>query len=461
MENTLNNLESKHLTFKLGEEQREALLSVFSFITNEDKFFTLCGSAGTGKSTIALLIIEFLKIKKIPYQLVAPTHKSKRVLRDMTGESVITIHQLLSLKPTIDVLDLDLNDLRFTSSTLSDSVPANGVLIIDECSMINDELYDFIVESCNDKKCKILFLGDIRQIEPVKQKSLAKPFKIDNRFELSKIYRQSNDNPLRDLLAELRKKPKAEFNSFESDKGSLIVYDDWHPFIKRNIDLFREAIITQNPEYVKILAYTNKRVEAFNRVIRDSLFDHPKEFEFGEFLTGYDNCEFNPTGMTITNSNDYQIQSAYETHTNVEGLILNGWLLRLYDFETESINDVFVLSKNNDKDLLEKLAFLIEDIRTEAIRCKDIKAKRMLWKRYYKITGSFITSFDLKYDDRVIKKKSIDYGYALSVHKSQGSTYDTVMVDMGNIMKCLNKIELRQLQYVAMSRTRKNILLLN
>ena len=57
MENTLNNLESKHLTFKLGEEQREALLSVFSFITNEDKFFTLCGSAGTGKSTIALLII--------------------------------------------------------------------------------------------------------------------------------------------------------------------------------------------------------------------------------------------------------------------------------------------------------------------------------------------------------------------------------------------------------------------
>ena len=62
----------------------------------------------------------------------------------MTGESVITIHQLLSLKPTIDVLDLDLNDLRFTSSTLSDSVPANGVLIIDECSMINVELYDFI-----------------------------------------------------------------------------------------------------------------------------------------------------------------------------------------------------------------------------------------------------------------------------------------------------------------------------
>jgi hypothetical protein len=165
--------------------------------------------------------------------------------------------------------------------------------------------------------------------------------------------------------------------------------------------------------------------------------------------------------MTITNSNDYQIQSAYETHINVEGLILNGWLLRLYDFETESINDVFVLSKNNDKDLLEKLAFLIEDIRTEAIRCKDIKAKRMLWKRYYKLIGSFITPFDLKYDDRVIKKKSIDYGYALSVHKSQGSTYDTVMVDMGNIMKCLNKIELRQLQYVAMSRTRKNILLLN
>lgn len=460
MENILNDLESKHLTFKLGEEQREALLSVFSFITKNDKFFTLCGSAGTGKSTIALLIIEFLKIKKIPYQLVAPTHKSKRVLRDMTGESVITIHQLLSLKPTIDILDLDLNDLRFTSSTLSDSVPKNGVLIIDECSMINDELYDFIVESCNNKDCKILFLGDIRQIEPVKQRSLAKPFKIDNKFELSKIYRQENDNPLRDLLAELRKKLKSEFTTFESEKGSLTIYNDWHPFIKCNLDLFKEAIITRNPEYVKILAYTNKRVEAFNRVVRDNLFNKPKEFEIGEFLTGYDNCEYNPTGMNITNSNDYQIVNAYDTHVTIEGLDLKGWLLRLYDFETESINDVFVLSKNNDKDILEKLAFLIENIRTDAIKSKDIKVRRILWKRYYKIIGSFITSFDLIHDDRVIKKKSIDYGYALSVHKSQGSTYDTVMVDMGNVMKCINKVELRQLQYVAMSRTRKNILLL-
>lgn len=49
MESILNQLESKHLNFKLGEEQRNALLSIFSFI-NQNGFgtYSFVGSAGTG-----------------------------------------------------------------------------------------------------------------------------------------------------------------------------------------------------------------------------------------------------------------------------------------------------------------------------------------------------------------------------------------------------------------------------
>ena len=183
---------------KLTEEQLSLLESI-----NKNNIVMLNGSAGTGKSQTTKALIKMLDDNCYSYTLLAPTGIAAKRLRQATGRQASTIHMHLACHRGI-----------------------GDFLIIDECSMINDELYDFIVESCNDKKCKILFLGDIRQIEPIKQKSLAKPFKIDNRFELSKIYRQSNDNPLRDLLAELRKKPKAEFNSFESDKGSLIVYDD-------------------------------------------------------------------------------------------------------------------------------------------------------------------------------------------------------------------------------------------
>ena len=73
---------------------------------------------------------------------------------------------------------------------------------------------------------------------------------------------------------------------------------------------------------------------------------------------------------------------------------------------------------------------------------------------------SFLCPFDLMYENRMIRKKSIDYGYCISVHKSQGSSINNVLIDMGNIFTCKNKEDLRQLQYVAMSRTKNNIVML-
>lgn len=226
MENIINNLESKYLKFKLGEEQRDVLLSIFSFINNPDeRQLTLCGKAGTGKTSILLLVVEYLKLLGLSYQLVAPTHKAKQVLSKSTDNDVMTVHQLLALKANINILDLDLNDLKFDSAYI-DSIPVNGVLIIDECSMINDDLYDKLIESCTSKNCKIIACGDTRQLSPVKQTSLAKLFSIDNVYELSTVYRQSNDNPLLDLLTELRKKVVYTFNPFTSENGSLTTYSN-------------------------------------------------------------------------------------------------------------------------------------------------------------------------------------------------------------------------------------------
>ena len=71
--------------------------------------------------------------------------------------------------------------------------------------------------------------------------------------------------------------------------------------------------------------------------------------------------------------------------------------------------------------------------------------------------GSFLTPYDLIYEGRTVRKKTLDYGYCITSHKSQGSSYDNVLIDMGNIFLCKNDMERRQLQYVAMSRTRKDI----
>ena len=55
--------------------------------------------------------------------------------------------------------------------------------------------------------------------------------------------------------------------------------------------------------------------------------------------------------------------------------------------------------------------------------------------------------------------KSLDYGYCISAHKSQSSSYLAVLVDMENILQCTDPEELRQLQYVALSRTTNDIYL--
>lgn len=52
---------------------------------------------------------------------------------------------------------------------------------------------------------------------------------------------------------------------------------------------------------------------------------------------------------------------------------------------------------------------------------------------FYKLNDSFLTPIDLIHDGRIIKRKSLDYGYCISAHKSQSSEYSIVLIDMENI----------------------------
>jgi hypothetical protein len=97
--------------------------------------------------------------------------------------------------------------------------------------------------------------------------------------------------------------------------------------------------------------------------------------------------------------------------------------------------------------------------RIDAINANP-KIKSKKWREYYKLANSFLTPQDIYVDNRLVVPKSLDYGYAMTVHKSQSCSIDNILVDMGNIQLIKNKKELKQLQYVVMSRTRNNIYML-
>lgn len=465
---TIYTLQDKFLNFELGPEQIDILLTIFQFLQKKGfDELVLSGPGGSGKSAITKLIVMYLEQLGIPYILATPTNKACGVLHNYTDRDVVTLHKLLTLKPTIDILELDFKDLQWNTDTLASAIPGSGVLLIDECSMINSELYDFIHQKAQAKNCKIIYTGDDKQLYPVKENGLSKPFQCNNRCYLTKVYRQQEDNPLLDILDTLRNQPINQFYEIRSSKGNLVIYHHWKKFVSSAIHLFKNAVKNQNPEEVKLLAYTNKRVEAFNVILRESIFENKNEYNIGEILMGYDTCtykdpvKFKWMDFEIINSAEYIITDIKVTSRPLGYVVYKGYELTLRPINTEYAEDsIFIISRDTPEKDLNALAAYIELIRLDAIRSKTKSTAAKLWKSYFGIMDSFTTPVDLVYGNRTVRKKTLDYSYCLSVHKSQGSNYDNILIDMGNLFTCKDKEELRQLQYVALSRTRNNISML-
>jgi len=207
-----------------------------------------------------------------------------------------------------------------------------------------------------------------------------------------------------------------------------------------------------------MFAYTNNRVGAFNNKLKEVLFGNVEEYYKFEFLTGCENFEFN--GNKFWNSMDYIIvDTPKKVDTYIPGFIhLPGYKLNLYDSSNKCTEEVFMLSKDISKDYFDSLSNHIETTRLQAL---DMKLRKnphsgKKWKEYYEIVNSFASPIDLYFDNRVIKKKSFEGGYASTVHRSQGLTVNNVFIDMKNILQCKNEQVKRQLQYVSLSRTKNN-----
>jgi ATP-dependent exoDNAse (exonuclease V) alpha subunit len=451
----------------LGEEQKQAVDTIINFInTSPRTSFSLVGYAGTGKSTIIRWLVDHLMRMNIPYVLAAPTHKAKVAIKYTTGLEAMTIHQMLHLTPNIEIQNLDLKDLLFHVRKKSiNEIPKRGVLICDESSMINDVLFKHIEESAEKVKTKVIFVGDSAQLKPVKSASKSLVFNLPDTIELTTIYRQSNESGLSTVLPTLRTSIIDNFETSIGKEGSLISVDSIRDLFKVAYPVFKEAIETRNIFKAKFYAYTNARTNAINDKIRELLFSDSladADFYKGEILTFTDHYTYGVN--EYFNSMDYIIDDVPEEINKVipEYGSVDGYKLRILDTVDDVIGNVFVLHPKTSHSILDSLASTIENIRLEAIHYKFLSPKKaaVLWSIYYKITKSFATFTDLYYDDRVVKKKTFGYGYASTVHRSQGSTIENVFIDMKNVMSCRDILEVRQLQYVSISRASKNAYIL-
>lgn len=434
-----------------SKKQQSVIESVVSLLTSKDKqYITLTGSAGTGKSSITAEIVKQLNAKNYVFTLCAPTNKAKMILEGFTGRQANTVHSLLKLKPQLEIQNLDYGSLNFMFPDLQIQ---KGILIVDEASMVNDDLHKFLC----DKYEKILAIGDSKQLLPVGQDTFSKFFTDSKVFELTEIFRQVEDSPLIDVLSKLRDTTIDVFVENYNEKGGIKLVSSPGKLVSAACEEIKESWSLKEPQNTAILAYTNKAVDSYNDKVRKTL-GFNKELVVGERLLARDN--FDAGVNTIINSLEYQVIAIKECPRFQLGFSLpaiHAYTVTITDHDIEfTIN---IMSKENNSDEVKaKIASKAENLRISAMKHRKGTIKYTnAWKDYFRFMKLFTTLEDLKIENRIVKKATFKYGYAKSVHLSQGCSLGSVYIDMKNINTCRSEVERRQLQYVAASRTRKMV----
>ena len=154
-----------------NEDQLIGKEKILKFLKNNDKYFLLTGPAGSGKTT---LIVDCLKDLKKNIAFSATTNKAVSVLQLLSplknkNVNYVTIHKLLNIKRLIDedgqaqFSYMDLGSNKFKQIGYYD------IVVIDECSMINRTLANYLDNIINTIKTKIIFVGDINQLPPINE----------------------------------------------------------------------------------------------------------------------------------------------------------------------------------------------------------------------------------------------------------------------------------------------------
>jgi exodeoxyribonuclease-5 len=192
-----------------------------------------------------------------------------------------------------------------------------------------------------------------------------------------------------------------------------------------------------------------------NKTIRKNIFGDDCDFiEINDVLMGYRTItDAKMRYNIIENSADYQVVNKTNRYENSYGI--NGYKLKLREDLGRgqfSFKDIFVIDINNRDDLY-TFAQMHDYYRDIAMENKT------QWKKYYDFRREnvLLTTID-KYINGTnrpsnnIINKDMDYGYFITVHKSQGSTYNNVCILDNDLNDNWNVVERNKLRYVAMSR---------
>lgn len=409
----------------LNEEQLSALYSIALWVNSSsfggEQARIISGFAGTGKS----FLVKVLALVLPNAVLCAPTNKAVKVLAALgTGLECCTIYSLLGLK-----MEQHEDTIRLTKSSSNRAQKYNYV-VLDECGMTGKELYAYIQLSLNSG-IRFVFIGDIKQLPPIGeiQSEVWGKFKTD---VLTRVMR--HDNQILTLATHVRNTDIYDIKlSTDNTKTQGVWYLNNKDFEEK---IKKYAKLGAFTNHSKAIAWRNKTVDRLNSIIRSTIHSGNTDILKNKFL---------PTDKIVFTS-PYSIKNGISIFTDDEATV-NSVILgkhALYDLSCYHLSlqldngycVIQVIHESSEKELAKMLSSIALEAR------KPGKGK--LWQDFWKLSNSFC---------------SVKHAYALTVHRSQGSTYSAVFVDVNDILVNSNQDEAKKCLYVAVTRPSKKLFL--
>lgn len=418
----------------LNEKQKEAVINIDSFIGSDQKEYLLTGRAGTGKTTT----VQYINTRDYTVIGMALSHKAKEVLRESLKTRCITIAAATGKDKVDDLETGESYFINFGKAIVYDKI----LFIVDECSMITFEDRELLKELY--PKAKFLYLGDKHQLPPINSVRSIFEDSLDN-VELLDNMRTGTESPIMTLLNNIiqLQKQAERLNNVRIEDVINVLPTEHIETEDRTI--YRNLPISQF--YNKygdsiLLTYHVRKKEAMNIKFREAVLNFKEKYEPNEKLI-FNNSIFKDDIRIYTNSEIvtvntvhsamYEFKTFLETSKEKIEIKLEMPYYVLYTHE-QPLEPIFVPSN------IEEVQRTLTRIKTIAVSEPDIKKRKRIFVNFYRLQAAF-------YD--------VSYAYAITSHKSQGSTYPYVIVDAKDILHSnMSMLDKLKCLYVALSRAK-------
>lgn len=452
----------RNFPFDPTADQMHALDVFERFITDSDErcVMILRGSAGTGKTSLASVIVRTLLDLQYKISLLAPTGRAAKVFSLTSGQPAATIHRSIYRERTFAGLDGKFN--------LNANLYRNRLFLIDEASMISltsvnstfgsgcllDDLIQFVY---NERNCRMLLIGDKAQLPPVGEAEspalradvlAAYGLKVYE-CDLNEVLRQSQDSGILYNATIIRQMithdqatalPKIRFKGFADI--SIVPGDE---LIESLSTSYAEVGIDET----MVITRSNKRANIFNQGIRNMVLGREEELTTGDMLMVVKNKykEKQAEGLSFIANGDRAIVCSVR---NVR---------ELYGFRFADVTLSFPDYDNTEEDMI----VILDTLTTEAPALTHEQNEQLFQQVLADYADVPLKSDRMKKirEDDYYNALQVKFGYAITCHKAQGGQWAHIYLDQGYMTDEMLTPDYIHWLYTAFTRATEHLYLVN